>query len=301
MSELKLLIGLPASGKTTYAETLVAQGWTRINWDEMRIARGMTGKRFSRAEEDAMQKASFEIAEAAGAAGASVVVDNTNLNENTRNRWKGVAQRAKMTYTEENLGVSLEECIKRDSERKEGLQVGRAVIERMALFAGLIKFKARDRIVLVDMDGTLADCSHRRKFISDNNHDWDKFEGPLILTDEPREPIVELVRLLNAGEGDIGDCGFEIVIVSGRQLGRAGKNTVAWLKKHYIPFKYVFMRQSGDNRPDNLVKKDILDKIVEALPGGKSQIAYVLDDRNQVVEMWRDNGLTCLQVAPGDF
>ena len=51
------------------------------------------------------------------------------------------------------------------------------------------------------------------------------------------------------------------------------------------------MRNSGDRRPDVEVKQEILDY----LP--KDRIRYVLDDRDQVVDMRRKNGLTCLQVA----
>lgn len=31
------------------------------------------------------------------------------------------------------------------------------------------------------------------------------------------------------------------------------------------------------------------------------EILCVLDDRNKVVKMWRELGLTCLQMAEGDF
>ncbi|MDA4129255.1 MAG: hypothetical protein OK457_00645 [Thaumarchaeota archaeon] len=165
--------------------------------------------------------------------------------------------------------------------------VGRAVIERMALFAGLISFQPWDRLVLVDMDGTLADCSHRLPLISDGNHDWDGFER-LALADAPRQSIIELVNIL-------WSWGYKILIVSGRQIDRAGENTITWLRKYDIQFEHIFMRNGGDTRQDVIVKQEILDK----LP--KNQIHYVLDDRNQVVDMWRKNGLTCLQVAPGDF
>ena len=302
MAELRLLIGLPASGKTITAKQLVERNnlvqnperWERINWDEMRIARGLDIKKFNRLEEKEMQKASFGIAELHLRNGRNVVIDNTNLNPNTRAKWKGVAQRANVSYVEYPIETPLEVCISRDAQREGNACVGRAVIERMALFGDLIKFPYWEKYIVVDMDGSLADCSHRRQFLSDHNLDWASFEGPLVLEDEPRWPIINLVKMLNAGTGD-GDTGYAVLIVSGRKIDRSGKNTVKWLEKYQVPFKYIFMRQGDDNRSDNIVKKEILDK----LP--KDQIEYVLDDRNQVVDMWRENGLTCLQVAPGDF
>jgi hypothetical protein len=57
------------------------------------------------------------------------------------------------------------------------------------------------------------------------------------------------------------------------------------------------MRDKGNNEKDSIVKRNMFEKYIR----GKYFIEYVLDDRNQVVEMWRSMGLTCLQVADGDF
>jgi hypothetical protein len=57
-------------------------------------------------------------------------------------------------------------------------------------------------------------------------------------------------------------------------------------------YRHLFMRRAGDSRPDQVIKREILDLIP------KDRVAYVLDDRQQVVDMWRAQGLTCLQVAP---
>jgi predicted kinase len=291
MGELRLLIGLPGSGKSMYAAKLMQarpHNWHHINWDEMRRERGMHLRKFNRDEEEQMKKDSFSLAESWGKEGGNVLVDNTNLSESTRNRWRGVAQRASMNYFEDAMPATLQECIDRDSLREGAERVGRAVIERMALMSGLISFQPWERLVLVDMDGTLADCEHRRQFIREGRHDWDNFEAQT-LKDEVIYPIMNLVNILYRE-------GYTIIIVSGRQIDRAGKDTETWLKmKANFQHRHLFMRNGEDSRPDNVVKQEILDK----LP--KDQIAYVLDDRNQVVEMWRKNGLTCLQVADGNF
>ena len=86
--------------------------------------RGMTVK-FNREEEDRMQKDLFGQAEYWGKQGFNVVVDNTNLNERTRNKWRGVAQRAGMRYVEQQMEATLEECIKRDAKREGRACVGR--------------------------------------------------------------------------------------------------------------------------------------------------------------------------------
>lgn len=57
------------------------------------------------------------------------------------------------------------------------------------------------------------------------------------------------------------------------------------------------MRKSGDMRKDSIVKREMFDEHIR----GRYNVNFVLDDRNQVVELWRSMGLTCLQVADGDF
>ena len=295
--ELRLTVGLPGSGKTQYALHLLdtsnyvvaTNRWRRVNWDNMRYDRGMHLRSFRREDEDKMQADSFLLAETYAHMGYDVIVDNTNLSESTRNKWKGVAQRVGMNYNEVWMEPTLEECIRNDESRKGSRgYVGRAVIERMALFAGLIKFREGERLVLVDMDGTMADCTHRRVFITNGRHEWNKFESEEILKDPPRFAIINLVKMLN-------EQGYIILVVSGRDINRAGHHTVAWLKRYGIPYRHIFMRQGGDHRQDSIVKKEILDR----LP--LKQISYVLDDRDQVVKMWRENGLTCLQVDDGNF
>ena len=224
-----------------------------------------------------------------------IIIDNTNLSASTRNMWRGVADRLGLEYVEHEMNVSIDECIRRDAAREGSAQVGRAVIERMALFAGKIKFDLTRPIVIVDIDGTLANGSHRVHHVTvTEDHpkkDWLSYYEK-VSDDTLIQPIRDLLTVL---------CDeYEICVVSGRPIRfnsgvEVGKHTVAWLEKHYVPYDHIFMRQSGDSRQDVIVKQEILDK----LP--KDRIAYVFDDRDSVVAMWRRNGLTCLQVAEGAF
>jgi predicted kinase len=293
--EMRLLIGLPASGKTMFAkELMVAEPgkWYRVNWDELRIEMGITGL-FNRSQEDAMQKKSFMIAEAAARDGSNLIIDNTNLNPNTRNRWRGLASQLKMAYKEVEIDTPLAECIKRDADRERS--VGRAVIERMALFADKIDFSIiKGGIVLLDIDGTIADCGHRREKLQPDplvKKDWHAFYQNVV-ADPPIVPIIDLAKTLEYA-------GYVIYVVSGRPIQlkgiEVGKETVEWLANHNVPYKHLFMRNSGDSREDVIIKQEILDK----LP--KDRIVYVLDDRSSVISMWRRNGLTALQVADGNF
>ena len=57
------------------------------------------------------------------------------------------------------------------------------------------------------------------------------------------------------------------------------------------------MRPEGDTRKDAILKREIYEREIR----NRYNVAYVLDDRDQTVRVWRDLGLTCLQVADGDF
>jgi hypothetical protein len=73
--------------------------------------------------------------------------------------------------------------------------------------------------------------------------------------------------------------------------------TEQWLAKHEVPYAGLFMRPAGDSRKDSIVKRELFDRHVAATWA----VRGVIDDRKQVVEMWRAIGLMCAQVAPGDF
>lgn len=86
------------------------------------------------------------------------------------------------------------------------------------------------------------------------------------------------------------------IIMSGREEW-CRKDTESWLKDNGITYHHLYMRATGDQRSDTIVKLEMYERHVK----GRYNVRCVLDDRNRVVEMWRDNGLKCLQVAEGDF
>ncbi len=138
-------------------------------------------------------------------------------------------------------------------------------------------------IVLVDMDGTLSDCSHREHHIRGPRKDWPAFFRGMG-DDPPNVSIVELTKRLAADHN--------IVIVTGRPQQYVGETT-AWLRRHGISFSELYMRRTGDHRPDYTVKREMLDSLQ------RSRIAFVLDDRESVCRMWTAEGLVCHRVQEG--
>ena len=283
--EMVILCGLPGSGKSTIAKSEYADHF-RINYDELRWD---TDKPFSHEREKQMKKQAFYLCRDALNHGQSVVIDNTNLTEGARAPWFLIAKDYGIVPIIQEVNTPIAECVERDSHREGIARVGRAVIERMALFTGWIDWNDKQTyqrdFVICDVDGTLADLTHRKHFLEKPKNWLAFFNG--VEFDKPIQPIVKLVDKLSYE--------FYILIVSGRAMDRAGLATEKWLNDQDIVYKHLFMRAGNDFRADDIVKKEILD----LLP--KDRIKYVLDDRDRVVKMWRDNGLTCLQVAPGNF
>jgi len=147
------------------------------------------------------------------------------------------------------------------------------------------------KIVIFDLDGTLALIDSRRELsLKDNGKmDWDTFFNPKFISlDDPNQPVIDMANMLFTS-------GHTISILSGRS-DVTKQATMDWLLKHDVWFDTLTMRpQEHLFMPDNELKQMWLDDI------GVDNVAMVFDDRNQVVDMWRDNGLTCFQVADGDF
>lgn len=144
------------------------------------------------------------------------------------------------------------------------------------------------RDIIVDLDGTLADCSHRQHFVTTKPANWPAFEAGIPF-DPPHQHIVDLVNTLY-------ESGWRIVLCSGRGE-QSRTDTEIWLIEHDVRYHALYMRAFGDNRRDDIVKSEILDQIIEA----GYEISFTLDDRKNVCDMWRSRGIPCLQVAPGDF
>lgn len=145
------------------------------------------------------------------------------------------------------------------------------------------------KTIIVDLDGTVAGCDHRRHHVEKPNQDWDAFFEACDL-DIPNKPLIELLHILDESED------ITIRIFSGRSEAVKDK-TRAWLRAHDVPFRSLQMREAKDYRPDEIVKEEWLDQLLQA----GEKILCCFDDRQKVVDMWRRRGILCNQVAPGDF
>jgi len=152
-----------------------------------------------------------------------------------------------------------------------------------------------NKTIIFDLDGTLALIDERRALATKENGkiNWDVFFNPdNIQLDKPNWPVIEMAKTLK-------NAGNRIVIFSGRS--KATKEvTKDWLNQHGVPFDVIKMRPTGNGfqfMADDLLKK----KWLEDLFPNTDDILCVFDDRDKVVKMWRENGITCFQVNYGNF
>lgn len=237
---------------------------------------------FSGKLEKQVVKTEREIAENALKIGKSVIVDDTNFNPTHEEFFRQLAKSYKAEFDVKFFNTPLEICMIRDNERPNG--VGETVIRRM--YNQYLKpkpaiyehNKSLPKAVICDIDGTLAHMKDRSPY------DWSR------VGEDKIDPIIK--NLLNT----LKEKHIKILFVSGRnEVCR--KETNEWLRENGIPHAPLFMRRENDSRQDSVVKREIFERCIRDL----YDIEFVLDDRNQVVDMWRSLGLKCLQVQDGDF
>ena len=139
------------------------------------------------------------------------------------------------------------------------------------------------RTVIVDIDGTLADCEKRIHHYK--NGDYEAFNAAAI-EDEPIEAVCDLVRNLPDW--------VTVVIMTARDASFR-KETAEWLNRNDIPFDQLLMRSEYDIRRDDVIKLELFEQYLKS-----DDIWFVLEDRQICVDNWRAEGLACFQVAKDD-
>ena len=143
-------------------------------------------------------------------------------------------------------------------------------------------------VVIFDLDGTLALIEHRTHLISGPEKNWDAFSQACD-KDSPYEAVCAVARALQLN-------GYKLWAVSGRE-DTVRQKTVAWLEAIHIKMDVLLMRPAGDYTPDNKLKAMWASNGTIPL----DRVLCVYEDRKSVVDMWRELGVPCFQVQPGDF
>lgn len=306
MEKRKLILcrGIQASGKSTWAKAWAKEDpehRVRFNNDDIR---NMLGEYWVPNREGLVTELKRSFACEATRKGYNIVIDNMNLNPKEVKWWEDIIKVANsITEFEYELEfkdffVSVDECIRRDAMREQpmGAKVIKDTWRRYQTFIikENIKKSLENKVkyvtglptaIIADMDGTLSLNTTGRPFYGDG-----AAEG--MLTDIENGAVVASVRAMCDG------IDAELIILTGREdTPEIRKATYDWLDRRQLLPDKLLMRPKGDYSPAQECKRAIYKKYIE----GNYNVLAVFDDSQKCVDMWREEGLTCLQPNEGKF
>lgn len=275
MSKILVLQGPPAASKSTWAREFVKDktDWVIVNRDSLREGRG---EYWIPNQEDYISDLEEFSVKAAINRGLNVIIDATNLNPKTIDKWNKLAKSTKSTIEFKEFYIPFKEAVERDKNRERS--VGEKVIKRFYQQYYLDKYQEetkeydnryileQDRTlpkcIIVDLDGTLAIHQGRNAF------DYAK-----VLTDKPNIPLIDLITVLSAS--------VDIIFFSGREgTKQCREDTCKWLNQ-YTNFPYqLFMRTEKDYRADEVIKEELFNTHIK----DKYYCVAIFDDRDRVIK-----------------
>jgi len=303
MSKLLILVGAPGSGKSTFARYFLRteDNWIRVNRNDFRLMQFGDSLMIPFYEE--------RISKMVEASVLTLLKSDTNVIIDATNTSLRTIEDMIHTYTEyadisfKVFDLPVDELVKRCDKRYEetGKFISKSVVERNVanLKHTLEKFdfapiprkvqvattsyatqdKNLPKAVICDLDGTLSLLNGR-----------DPYNAATCDNDLLNEPVAAALKMAKQQ-------GYQVILLSGRE-DKFREPTVRFLDKHQIGYDLLLMRTSNDFRKDNIIKRELFEGEIQ----GKYFVEFLLDDRNQVVDMWRkDLHLPCFQVNYGDF
>ena len=303
MSKLLILVGAPGSGKSTFARYFLRteDNWIRVNRDDFRLMQFGDSLMIPFYEE--------RISKMVEASVLTLLKSDTNVIIDATNTSLRTIQDMIHTYTEyadisfKVFDLPVNELVKRCDKRYEetGKFISKSVVERNVanLKHTLEKFdfapiprkvqvattsyatqdKNLPKAVICDLDGTLSLLNGR-----------DPYNAATCDNDLLNAPVAAALKMAKQQ-------GYQVILLSGRE-DKFREPTMRFLDKHQIGYDLLLMRTSNDFRKDNIIKRELFEGEIQ----GKYFVEFLLDDRNQVVDMWRkDLHLPCFQVNYGDF
>lgn len=290
--KLLMLRGLPASGKSTFARQYVKDhpGAKRVNRDDLRA---MIDPEWSKDKEKFIRIVRDQIILEGLYHKLTMIVDDTNMGKYDEKEMFMRAQQRNADFEIKSFtDVPIEECHKRNGSPERmifGKNVPPKVIDEMwakwlAWQPKPVEPKPKSDLpeaIICDIDGTVADSAGKRG----------PFDEHLVSGDEPRHEVIKAVKALSAGR--------QLIFLSGRH-DSCMPATHKWLADYFPlggtePAWQLWMRATGDNRKDYVVKEEFYKGKIEPF----FNVVAVFDDRPSVVKLWHDLGLQLFNVGNG--
>jgi predicted kinase len=313
LPKVSITVGLPGSGKTTQALLIQAKdplNTMLVSRDDLRMTLFHDEGILEQWQENHISKVQKDIVKGAIKAGKHIIIHDLNLREKYRKEWAEIAHNHGAEFDIiDCTQIGVDDCVANDGLRglAGGRSVGPEVIRNLALkfkstlhadtwkpyklyppvaFSAPVSYEKVEWVpglpeaIIVDVDGTVADCKGVRSPYDETKYHLDK-------------PKAKVIRLVQDHAYRLDQ---KVIFVSGRH--KDGREvTEEWLFEHVkVPVEGLYMRYERGTE-DSVIKAELFNQNIR----GKYNIVCVYDDRNRVVEMWRSMGLLVCQVAKGDF
>lgn len=290
-----ITVGLPASGKSTATDKFIKENPTYIKVERDELRKAFQNIEFGdRKFEDFITDIQYKAIHSALNNKYNVIISDTNCNiKYLKPLVEEFKYKANIIFNV--FKTDLETCIERDSKRDR--KVGEPVIRRM--YENLIALRESGFLqeykkehyteqyipmnaflpncIIVDLDGTLCHTDGNRGI-----YDWKKVGVDRM--------DFHIGALLDSYSFD--DRRADIMFLTGRSE-ECRKETEIWLKKRAFKGYKLIMRESNDFRKSTVVKKELYEKHIK----GKYNVLFALEDKTDICQMWRAEGIKTLQVV----
>lgn len=304
-----VLVGVPASGKSTWALDYYSkhrEDSVIVNRDSIRYGRG---EYWVPSQEKYIDDVEYSSVRSGLDLGYDVIVDATNLNPKVQDKWKTLANEYNAEIEFKEFYIPFEEAVKRDENPDRKHHVGKKEIKKFyrKYYPEKLDEETRQTVnhkiyqsdntlppcVICDIDGTLAWMQNRSPY-----------DRKSVIFDNADTRLIKVLEFYM-------DNGVNVVFLSEREdIGNCKADTLSWLRTNLNPAIYhkkmmsgefdmfeLHMRKKGDYRPDEIIKKELFDAYVKDYYNP----LCVFDDRDKVIDMWRELGLLTCQVERGNF
>lgn len=155
----------------------------------------------------------------------------------------------------------------------------------------------KEKAIIVDIDGTIADATHRLPLIKDGNRDWEAFFDAMV---DDTYIQGSWLRVLEETE-KVGMVRLPyIIFLTGRRDTHV-KHTRDWLKENLGTLLddedyMVIMRRNGDTREDTDMKSEAYEKYIRP----HFEVVMAFEDRPRIIKMWQAYGITTIPMGTGE-
>jgi hypothetical protein len=139
---------------------------------------------------------------------------------------------------------------------------------------------APDHCVIFDVDGVIADATHRQHLVTGGRKQWTRFFDE-VGKDPVIEPVVRMARLL--------DSSLCVVLLTARPSSVADL-TIDWLRRHDVRWDLLVMRDYGDYQ----LARDFKDSALHELRAYGFVVDLAIEDDERNVAMFERRGVPCL-------